>query len=486
MRAINRWIGPLALIMATAACDDLLTENPSSFLTPENFYQTVGDAEAALVAAYAPLGSTQAFGYNLWVTLDGGSDEAMSNPVVPSSLVQSFGRLDYDPTQDRITTSWVAFYQVITRANILIDRLPELDAPEDQKAELTAEAKFLRAFSYFYLVRLYGGVPLVTGEQDPLERNVPRASTDQVYELIIADAEDAAAELPLERGAGDLGRATRGAALALLSDVYLTRGEWESAADHARQVMDLGVYDLYADYLDAFLPAYKNGPEHIFSIQFVDAEGSPGSQHAYFYFPREVGNGQGGGWAWIVPNPTHTDSYAPGDYRKDVTYVDEFVRLATGEAEKVDKLHTYKFRPTQVARTTSGDANSPVYRYAEVLLTYAEALNELGQTDEAIRQLDVVRARARNADGTPRSEPADYAGPASREAVREAIFDERRWELAHEGKRWFDMVRRGEDYWMTQLQENAPQAEPAPHKMLLPIPQTEINQNTALEQNPGY
>ena len=483
----KRWIcAALCALLATAGCDDLLTESPKSFLTPDNFYRTTADAEAALVAVYDPLKSPSAFRANLWLTLDGGSDESIANPVVPNALVQALGSLDYSPTQERITTSWRAFYQVITRANLLIERMPQIEASEERKAALVAEARFLRAFAYFHLVRLYGDVPLVTTEAEALAIEVPRTPVDEVYGLILEDARAAVSGLPTERSAGDKGRATRGAALAVLTDVHLTRREWQEAADVSRQLLELGIYNLQPDYLRAFLPAFEGGVEDVFSIQFIDTPGIEGSTYVYYYYPREVGSGRGGGWAWLIPNPTHTASYPIGDYRREVNYSDTFLSVQTGKLVTVDRLHTRKFRPSQVISTGSGDVNVPVYRYAGVLLMHAEALNELGRSTEAVSYLNRIRQRARNADGEPRLEPADYAGDLSASAVREAIFQERKWELAHEGKRWFDLVRRGEEYWASQLRANDPQAVVSPHKMLLPIPQEDINQNRALVQNPGY
>ena len=481
------WIAPVALLLAAPGCDSLLQEEPESFLAPENFYRTAADMDAAIFAAYQPFVSGENnFAKNLWVTLDGGSDESLSNPVVPSAIVQAFGALDFTPDQFRINSNWAEFYRTISRTNIVIDRAPGIQASADRKAALIAEAKFLRAFSYFYLVRLYGDVPLVKSEADAAQKDTPRAPVEEVYKLIIADAEEAAKALPARWDAANLGRATRGAALALLADVHLTRKEWDKAAAAAKQIIDSGSYSLIPDYLRVFATASENGPEDVFSLQTHDDPSTAGARYVDIYYPREVGQGNCGGWAWIVPNPWQVNSYQPGDYRKEVTYETKFLNCRTNRVVTVDKPHLYKFRPQQLINITSGELNIPIDRYAEVLLIYAEALNELGRTSEAVEYMNRIRARARNANGTARAEPANYSGPMTQAAVREAIFQERRWELAHEGKRWFDLVRRGQDYWTSQLGQNDPQAKLAPHKMLLPIPTQELAQNKALTQNPGY
>lgn len=477
-----------AICFAVTACGDALIANPESFLTPDNFYRTASDMDGAIAAAYEPLTQgIDAFGRNLWNTMDAGSDEAISNPAVPSAVAQAFGLLNFAPDQPRIVSPWPRLYRTITRANIVVDRTPDIDADEDRKNALVGEAKFLRALAYSYLVRLWGDVPLVVREEDALRQDdVVRSPVDEVYDLIIRDAQDAAQWLPERWDAANVGRATRGAALALLADVHLTRGEWQPAADAAQQIIESGIYDLFPDFLDNFVPAHNNGIESVFALQVSSEPGIPGSRFVNMYYPREVGAGRGGGWAWFLPNQWQVDSFNEQDYRKDVTYETRFLNVITGDWVTVPTPHVYKFRSGEVIEVNNGDVNIPIYRFAEVLLLYAEAVNELGRPGEAVGYVNMVRARARNADGTQRAEPADYVGPIEQEVVREIIFQERRWELAHEAKRWFDLVRRGEQYFMSQLQQNDPQAQPAPHKMLLPLPQTEIDQNPALVQNPGY
>jgi hypothetical protein len=480
MRA-RTWIVQLALLLLPG-CGDMLTETPASFIGPENFYRTPSDAEAAVNGVYESLLDEWSFRNFLWLSLDTGSDVARVGPEVGQVDNRLTGTLAYSSEATRITRPWTQFYKAITRANDVVDRVPPIAMSPERKATILGEAKFLRALAYFYLVRLYGDVPLVTRADDP-GTDVPRAPKDAVFQQIIRDAQEAAQVLPVTWDGKNVGRATEGAALVLLADVHLTRQEWQQAADYAKQVMDLKAYSLVADYIDAFLPSEKHGPEDIFSLQ---ATGDPqlGTSFVRTYYPRELGVGRGGGFAVAQPTRHHYDGYIPGDYRRDVTYFTQGTNVEGTTATFYP--HVHKYRPSQTTAIDLGDVNIPIYRYAEVLLIYAEALNELDRPGEAVQYLNMIRARARNADGAPRAEPADYAGPQDKDAVREAVFQERKWELAHEGKRWFDLVRRGEQYFIEHLRLDPEATNLEPTDLLWPIPQSEIDLNPALTQNPGY
>lgn len=476
------WTIPLALSLQ--GCD-LLTETPDDFLTPDNFYRTAQDAESAVISAYAPLISSQAFGNNLWRALETASDMARVGEREGNGEIRALGIMSYSADNPNVTNAWRAFFTTITRANLLIDRLAQVQASAEAKAKVEAEAKFLRAFAYFHLVRLYGDVPLMVRESEA-SANIARAPKEQVYQQIIKDAQEAAQGLPVKWDERNVDRATRGAALTLLADVHLTRRDWERAAAAARAVMDLQVYTLYPNYLQAFLAANENGPEHVFSLEAMGAAaGGPGSSFVSLYYPRELGVNQGGGFATIQPTLLQYNSYAAGDYRKEVSY---FTRALNSQNRMVTFApHVHKYRPADVRRIGSGDVDWPIYRYAEVLLIYAEALNELNRPAEAVQHLNAIRARARRGTGAEsRAQPANYDGPLTQAALRDAIYDERRWELAHEAKRWYDLIRRGEPYFMQQMGRDPEATDLEPTDALWPIPQSEIDLNGALVQNPGY
>ena len=475
---------PVALALLPA-CGDLLTETPEDFLGPENFYRSATDAQAAVNGVYAGfMESGAAFKNGLWLALDAGTDDARVGPQVGQADNRITGSLAYSSGSPRITNPWGEFYKTISRANDAIDRIPPIEMPEARKASLIGEARFLRALSYFYLVRLYGDVPLLISAEE-IGRDVARAPKEQVYQQIIKDATEAAASLPARWTGNDVGRATRGAALTLLANVHLTRQEWAQAASFAKQVIDSGQYSLVPNFIDAFLPNRKNGPEDVFSLQATGTTGVLGTQFVRTYYPREMGPGQGGGFAVAQPTQRFYDSYLPGDYRKEAGYRTSGPRPGDGRIVTFYP-HVYKFRPTQSVAMDLGDVNIPIYRYAEVLLIYAEALNETNQPAEAVRYVNLVRTRARGGAGSEgRAQPADIP-VGTQAAVREAIFQERRWELAHEGKRWFDLVRQGPQVFIAAIRLDPEATALDPNDMLWPVPQEEIDLNPNLTQNPGY
>lgn len=483
----KHWV--LVLALGLAACDGLLTEAPRGTLTTEGFYRTAADANAAIAATYQPLSTNRLYGSGYKSGLILTSDIAWAGPFEETASIVALSRMNYDSHTPRVTDQWGAFYTIITRANLLLEKLPEVEMNEAAKAQIAGEAKFLRAFSYFSLVRLHGDVPLVTTAEEQLSV-ATRTPAAEVFEQILKDAQEAEAALPLQWSSDNRGRATKGAAQTLLADIYLWRSsanatnEWQQAADHAKGVIDSGVYALESDYLDAFLPGSQAGSEEIFAAQASDATGTPNIRTADMFYPRAMGPGGGaGGWGAMVPIDGFYESYAEGDYRRDVTLFTSGLNT-TGELVTFPP-HVHKYRPSNHPSTR--DVSWPIYRYAEVLLFYAEALNELDRPAEAVEYLNMVRARARNgAGGENRAQPADYAGPLTKEAVRDTIFEERRIEMAFEGDRWFDLVRRGWDFFSAQLAKDPTATDVQETDMLWPIPQGEIDLNPDLAQNPGY
>jgi hypothetical protein len=482
---------PVALA-ALAGCNDMLTETPRAQVVTETFFKSAADARAAIIAAYQPLNSGNLYGTNMqWATI-AGSDEGFVGKDEENINIINLTRDNWDPTNGYVTGPWNGYYSIITRSNLILDKVPAIEMDETQKAQILAEAKFLRAFSYFNLIRLYGDVPLVTTpeEQQALGPRTPKAD---VWTQVIKDVNEAEPVLPTSWDSGNKGRATKGAADALLADVYVWRSsaegsnEWQQASDAAKKVIDSGVYALVPNYIDAFLPGSQNRSEEIFAVQATGAAGGTTVSIATWTWPREMGAGSPGGWGTYVPTTPVLDLYPAGDYRREVSY---FTHGPDPKGVDVTfyRPHVYKYRPT--TRPGPEDVNWPIYRYADVLLLYAEAQNELGHPDLAAGAVNQLRARARNGTGSEnRSTPADISTGLSQAAMRTAILDERRIELAFEGDRWFDQVREGFDYFKNSMLANdttAVAANLSPAKMLWPIPQSQIDLNPALVQNPGY
>jgi len=334
-------------------------------------------------------------------------------------------------------------YQGINRANIALNYLPKLDKVDASlRIRLTAEAKFLRALMYFNLVRCYGGVPIV--DHVPLPSSVEdndmvliRKSKEEVYEFIIGDLLGAIEGLPEKSGyaAADFGRATKGAAHALLAKVYLYQSDWSAVKE---QCAAIKAYDLAADYATIWREVGEDNIESIFEIRGYGGNPSQGVA-GYCYTQGARGTG-GWGWGFNIPTQNLIDSYEPGDKRKDATVIfagetmwdGRIVSTFVSNPRYNEKAYVSNTMETfnNVWFTTK---NIRVLRFAEVLLMQAEAANEIGSGD-VIGPLNRVRNRAGLGNTTA----------IGKEGLREAIRLERRHELAFEHDRWFDIIRTGQ------------------------------------------
>jgi len=477
----------LLLVVAPTACNDLLTEQPKDRISTDAFYQTAADAKAAIAATYRPLSTGSLWGTNLQWALNAATDESRVGPEEENPNIVALTQLTWTTTNPYIAGStasggvWAGLYQMITRANLVIEKVPGIAMDETQKNQIVAEAKFLRALGYFYLVRLYGDVPLVLTSEEQLALGARTPSAD-VFTQIVKDATEAEGVLPATWATADKGRATKASAEALLTEQYIWRKDWGNAATNAKKIIDSGIYGLQANYINAFLPNSQNRNEEVFAAQSSSVTGAPAIDIAAWEYPRNMNPNSNGGWGTWQPLQSFIDTYPVGDYRKDVSF---FTSGLDPSGALVTFLpHVYKFRPT--ARPGQQDVNWPIYRYADVLLMYAEALNEQGQTAAALPYVNMIRARARNGTGAQnRAAPADLAG-LDQAGLRTALFSERQWELAYEGKRWFDLVRQGFAVFQAAVSKDPTATNIQATRMLWPIPQAQIDLNPLLTQNPGY
>jgi hypothetical protein len=338
---------------------------------------------------------------------------------------------------------------------------------------------------YFNLVRLFGDVPLVTKEVEDLKP--ARAPAAAVYDLIISDL-SAAEGLPLDYAAGSgKGRATSGAAKSLLAKVYLTRKEYDKAAAKALEVINSNQYQLWEDYANVFKLSSRNGKEAIFSVGFGDGGGAISfwevGQFNVRLLPRElteegVENSQG----WQIPTMHLYNSYDADDRRRSVTFVTE-VRNRNGSTTQI-RPYIQKYWDRVAEPKANGSFNDfPVIRYADVLLMYAEALNELGNSATAHEYINKVRRRARFNGTTYLNVLPDYVG-LSKEQFKTAVLDERRKEFVAEGHRWFDLARTGTLQTLVPLAK--PGVVPQAKHYVMPLPQRERDLNENLDQNEGY
>lgn len=408
------WAAPLALgltaVGLSAACSDKqLTEVPKNFVTADNYYRTPADVQGATAAAYQPLFQGA---WGRWMPLLGDlpSDQTRIQPDEPNFQTYAPGLLLWTPTADAINSVWNGLYGTIFRANLAMEKAAQVQFPNaaDQTA-LIAQAKFLRGFAYFQLTKGWGDVPLFRStEENAKAVGTPRTPVEEVHQQIIKDLTEAEAGLPATPT--ELGRASKAAAQMALADLYLWRSsylkksEWAQAAAASKRVMDSGNWALSADYLAPFLPANKGYPNNKEVIWLTPASGVDGrtSTDAFCLFlPRALGFGSGGGCE-IIGQPTQWmyDSFDKGDYRFEVTYRTE--GCSTNASIGCTKTgsttgpwpNVNKYRPTNRGIGGPVDVDYPLYRYAEALLINAEAQFELGNQAEALRLVNLVRARA--------------------------------------------------------------------------------------------
>jgi hypothetical protein len=469
-----------AAMIAATGCRDL-TEVPSDFLAPENFFQNEGDALAAVNAAYAtfvnlasPLSDDQYLGRNFWMLVEYPTEYVTSRLSAGNerSLIGTF-HTQFNSSHNYLIQYWQAAYAGINRANVVIARVPEIAMDEERRDQVVAEAKFLRALHYYWLAGMFGGVPLKLDETTGIEGvSVPRATAAETYAQIEKDLTEAAAVLPQSWPASDFGRATRGAALTLLAKSYLQSaaafgitGNYQKAMDTFRQVQGLG-YGLVsgAQYRSLFDGSNERANEIIWSLQHIRVSDLGGQMTEWFSpNPSPDVSGAGEQNQFQAERPFY-DSYATTDVRKDGTWLTSFTR-ASGQpitwawTSGIQNSSQYGSTGPAVRKhidwaAAEDGAEAPDYvilRYADVLLGLAEAINEVsGPTAEAIDLVNQVRRRA----GI-----ADLPAGLTQATFRDAIFLERKYEFAMELHGVFDM-RRHWDWNVARIEANRARARP--------------------------
>ena len=532
-----------ALLMGSfSSCSDFLDRYPLEELSDESFWKTEKDAEMAVSNLY-----------NVLPTWD--VDEAINSDDAVHGIKWAAGNQSkgvYDPAD----YGWSGEYGYIRQANLVLEKIQEMDLSEDAYKKLEGQARFFRAYTYFTLIRSFGAVPYI---DKPLEltdvENITRTPKDEVYAKVMEDFDIAIADLPVQWDETNSGRITKGAAMAMKARAALYYNNWQTAMDEAKKVMDLGQYELYdkdntGRYKELFWEVADGCDEFILSVQF----NAPTRTHyliGWECFPTL-------GWGGLNPTQSLVDAFEDinGAPIANSTIYDSTNPFANRDPRlEVNVLHdgetmygvTIKVAPLSSSGNTGigqhGDATATGYyqqkwldpsidpqstgwdmgkdwvviRYAEVLLTYAEAKNELSPLDpSAFDAVNQVRRRV----GMPDLQKTDPTKPTycgTQDDLRKRIWNEWRVEFALEGgKRQWDIRRWGiakdvlnapfEGLRYTLVDDpNAPKGdngkkcilyvgEPLKltgshyedHNYLLPIPQTEIDLNPKLEQNPGY
>ncbi|WP_345233064.1 RagB/SusD family nutrient uptake outer membrane protein [Olivibacter ginsenosidimutans] len=474
------------LIVALSACAKL-EEQPDSILTTQQFYKTSEDAISAVNSVYnAALNNGGITMYNrlFHLAFEIQTDDAIAGQRVTNIDVRAMAALTQSPSNDRVDENWHEHYTAINRANIAIDNIPNIDIDVTLRNRLVNEAKFLRGLLYFNLVRIWGDVPLVLHETTSLDKDaiqVERTSVETVYEQIIDDL-TAAEDLPDTYDAKDAGRATGGAAKAILAKVYLTRQDWDKAAAKSLEVIQGPYgYGLFADFADVFKVETKNGKEHIFSVQCLGGNGQ-GNRLASSCTPVGIPGIAAAG----TDEPTEEayEIFDDQDRRRDVTFFTSLVSPKDGKTYTFAPHFRKYWDPSTIANPTESNQNIPVIRFAEVLLIYAEALNEAnhGPTMEAYNAINQVIRRAYGKPTTVADATIDLVG-LSYDQFQEAVYVQRRKELMFEFQRWFDLIR---THRMVEALHAVGKTNAAEKHYLAPIPQREIDLNSALTQNSGW
>eukprot|EP01118_Nematostelium_gracile_P013595 TRINITY_DN5157_c0_g8_i2.p1 TRINITY_DN5157_c0_g8~~TRINITY_DN5157_c0_g8_i2.p1 ORF type:complete len:444 (-),score=77.13 TRINITY_DN5157_c0_g8_i2:1286-2617(-) len=416
-----------------------------------------------------------------------GSDEAEKGSTPSDAAFWNiFDNFTVSSTEGSLQSFWTGQYQNINLCNQVLDNIPAIEMDENLKARFLAEAKFVRAYSYFRLVRAYGDVPLrLNVPKDASEYNIPRAPKDQVYAQIEKDLTEAAAVLPQNYPATDLGRATKGAAMGLHAKVALYQKKWNDVLSLTNQVMGLG-YSLFPDFEKTFRTENENNSESVFEIQAELVPGNNDASNSQYSQVQGVAGVPGGGWGFNVPTSALASAFELNDPRRDATIIFRGETTPQGDViptstpNPMYNQKSYVPFSMRVSGFNEGSQqNIRVLRYPDILLMNAEAANELGDAGRALTSLNLVRARARGNNPVSVLPPVTATDQAT---LRNAIYKERQVELAMESDRYFDVIRQGR-----AAEVFGPKGWKPNKNEVWPVPQQEIDLSGGLlTQNPGY
>ncbi|WP_347158662.1 RagB/SusD family nutrient uptake outer membrane protein [Pontibacter chitinilyticus] len=484
-RNILALAGILSIGGLYSCSESFLDVAPEGQTPSENFFTNQAQAIQAVSSIYGNLKGFNVIAFPWLAVTTIASDNAEKGSVPgDAGFLDTFDDFTLTSTEGQLNGFWEGQYQGINLANQVISNVPLINMDENLKARLIAEAKFLRAFHYFNLVRTFGGVPLRTSvpvgdeEETPEQLNPARATKEEVYNQIVSDLQEAINVLPANYDAANIGRATKAAALTLLAKVQLYQKNWNEVLSLTQQVMGMG-FALTPNYHDIFTIAGENNAESIFEIQAQTFPGNCGAANSQWAEVQGVRNQFG--WGFVEPTEDLVNAFEEGDERLDATIL--FRGEETAEGDKITesapnpRYNQKAYVPSYVTQECGygRDQNIHILRYAEVLLMHAEAANELGQTQEALNALNMVRNRAGLADVTT----------TDQQELRQIIWHERRVELALEnGDRFFDLVRQGRAAEVLQaLGKHFVEGK----NEIYPIPQRQIDlSGGVLTQNPGY
>ncbi|MDD3079746.1 MAG: RagB/SusD family nutrient uptake outer membrane protein [Paludibacter sp.] len=460
------------LLLTLSSCNDFLTADLKGDYTSENYYTSAGSATMSVNAIYNSL-----YGTTLWIFGDVASDDAVKGGNAGDQAdINSIDNFSATSDNGVLSTFWQSAYETIARANNSIANIEQMSFDKTLKNRLIGEAKFLRAYSYFNLVNIFGEVPLKTSSD---QINVPLSTTSAIYKQIESDLTEAIDPLPASYSS-EKGRVTKGAAYALLAKVDLYQNKYSECVSNIDLLQALNQYDLVKDYANLFKSGAEDSVEVIFGIRYVNNdEVSLGNNLTVWFAPTTEG-----GYYFDAPTQSFVDAFsektADGstDPRLDASIGRDGepwfnnTTFSSSWSEATGYL-VKKYDQDDVTGLSKSQSTVPyhIIRYADVLLMKAEALVELGSEDDltlAAEALNKVRVRA----GLATTEETTQNG------LRTVIRNERRKELGFEFHRFFDLMRWGEDATLNALGSDFPWTDP---RFYFPIPQAEIDANQALQ-----
>lgn len=474
------------LLLASAvliSCDDDLNVEPNDVISEDDYLNNPDNAVQLVNGVYNKMLDYNMYSFS-WIGITSiTSDDADKGSTASDTGTdkQKLDNLTFDAQDISFEDVWKGRYEGIYRANNALYYLDFLQADPALKERLVGEVKFLRSFWYFDLVRCFGGVPLVVEKIDLNDTEAinnivfTKKTKEEVYAQIETDLLDAIEKLPMKSqyGPNDLGRATKGAAQALLAKVYLYQQKWTDAYNMAGNVITSGQYDLMDDYAQVWREAGENKEESVFEVQATLTAGI-----------RDYTNVQGPrgtpdlGWGFNVPSLALTNSYEANDVRKNATIMFVPSTLWDGfiaPSSWTNPRYNYKAYQSSIAESWNNDKgltakNLRLLKYSDVLLIRAEAGFQAGQTGDAEDIINEIRERAGLGELTG--------------ITLQDIYNERRWEMAMEHDRWFDIVRTGQG--PAAMSAVGKTFVPGKHE-LFPIPQSQIaSSGGRLIQNNGY
>lgn len=504
MKNTTKKIFVVLLAVAIGGCTDL-EEKPVGRLAPETFFKSADDVETAIFGAYGWIASERLWGRQFVSAIMLRSDMVDIGDRGTPAERQQVNDFNMDDGNGMVLQFWPYWYQVISAANSAIAGAEALGLSEDEINPLIAEARFVRAFSYYHLVMNFGDIPYIDFfiTNPDAVATVAKTPESEVFEKVLADLSFAKQWLPDQQPGDVRSRPTKGTAAAYLATVYLTLHDYENAYDEAKWVIDnKGTFDysLEPDFQNLFRADEQDAlKETLFSLDFLGLQNGNGGANDDIMPPMTGIRGADElGWSVCVPSMAVYNTWDDRDYRKKVSFADS--ALVGGVLEpytvfqNTQRPHIAKYRRYPGQSNAEGrysDTNYATMRYAEVLLIAAEALAEIngGPNAEAEGYVNDVRARARNWAGKMTTFPADVPTGLSKDDFIDLVLEERRLELAFEYKRWYDIKRRdlGEEAFTGP---NSLEPHPTFDKArdyLMPLPRTELAINpNLLPQNFGY